>query len=466
MHTSSGVDVVDEFLETVTERDRRFFYRYGDEERPVFTDTITVPYRTDDGRMAERTFVTFRTHHGPIVREQDGKWVAVALMERPVAALMQSFQRTKAKTFAEFMETMELRANSSNNTIYADADGTIAYLHPQFVPVRDDRFDYTRPVEGSDPATDWRGDHSLDELPQVVNPPNGWILNTNNWPYSAAGQNSPRLADFPRYMDTAGENWRGVHALMVLQDKNDFTLRSLIDAAFDPFLTAFAAMVPPLLDAYDALPASDPRRPALAEQIELLRGWDFKWDVDSEATSLAVYWGEELRRIVASEGMPSGADYDYLATGGPTADQRLQALAAARERLEADFGNWRVAWGEINRFQRLTGDIVQPFSDTGPSIPVGFTSAQWGSLASFGARSYPDTKKRYGTSGNSFVAAVEFGDSVRALAVTAGGESGDPSSPHFNDQAERYATGDLREVYFYPSQLQGHTERTYHPGER
>jgi acyl-homoserine-lactone acylase len=61
---------------------------------------------------------------------------------------------------------------------------------------------------------------------------------------------------------------------------------------------------------------------------------------------------------------------------------------------------------------------------------------------------------------------VEFGkDSVRALAVTAGGESGDPRSPHFNDQAERYATGRLRQVYFYPAHLIDHAERQYHPGE-
>ena len=108
---------------------------------------------------------------------------------------------------------------------------------------------------------------------------------------------------------------------------------------------------------------------------------------------------------------------------------------------------------------------MQPFSDAGPSIPVGFTSARWGSLASFGARTYPGTKKMYGTSGNSFVAVVEFGDRVRAKAVTAGGQSGDPKSPHFADQAERYAKGDLREVYFYREQLQGHIKREYRPGQ-
>ena len=141
----------------------------------------------------------------------------------------------------------------------------------------------------------------------------------------------------------------------------------------------------------------------------------------------------------------------------------LQALAAASDRLTADFGTWKTPWGDINRFQRLTDDIAPQFSDSAASIPVAFTSSRWGSLASFGARPYPNTKKWYGSSGNSFVAVVEFGDSVHAIAVTAGGESGDPASPHFNDEAERYATGNLRPVYFYPSQLEGHTEREYHP---
>jgi acyl-homoserine-lactone acylase len=142
----------------------------------------------------------------------------------------------------------------------------------------------------------------------------------------------------------------------------------------------------------------------------------------------------------------------------------LQSLAGASQRLQADFGSWKTPWGDINRFQRLTDDIVHPFNDAGPSIPVPFTSAVWGSLASFGARPYPGTKKWYGTSGNSFVAVVEFGEKVHALAVTAGGESGNPMSPHFNDEAQRYSTGDLREVYFYRSQLDQHTERQYHPG--
>ena len=466
MHTSSGVDVIDEFAETIVERDGRLHYVHGGEQRAVLVDTIAVPYRAADGTMAARSFTVYRTHHGPIVREAAGKWISVALMNAPVAALSQSFLRTKARDFAEFRAIADrYKANSSNNTIFADASGHIAYLHPQFIPRRDDRFDYTRPVDGSDPATDWRGLTPLDSAPHVLNPPNGWIFNTNDWPYSAAGEHSPRREDFPRYMDRAGPNPRGVHARMVLENRTDFTLDRLIAAAYDPYLPAFARLVPTLVAAWDSLGASDPLRARLSGEIAALREWDYRWSVTSVPTSLAVFWGEELWRRTRTDANEEGLSvYDYVAERAP-ADVKLRALAAASDRLTSDFGTWRTPWGEINRFQRLTGDIVQKFTDAGPSIPVGFTSAQWGSLASFGARRWPGTKRYYGTSGNSFVAVVQFGDSVRARAVTAGGESGHPESPHFNDQAERYATGALREVYFYPSQLQRHTERVYRPGQ-
>jgi acyl-homoserine-lactone acylase len=465
MHTSSGVDVVDEFAETIVEKDGKRFYQYGKDLRPLKSDVIVVPYKAADGTMAERRFTVFRTHHGPIIREADGKWISIALMNKPVAALEQSFLRTKATDYASFMKVAELKANSSNNTIFADSKGQIAYLHPQFIPRRDDRFDYTQPVDGADPATDWKGLHALSEAPHLLNPKNGWIFNTNDWPYSAAGPSSPKQADYPKYMDTFGENPRGIHATRVLTDRKDFTLPGLLAAAYDPYLTAFARLVPTLVAAYDGAPADDPLKTRLADQIALLRGWDFQWSAKSEATSLAVFWGEAMWTTAAPAAKVKGVNvYDYMADqmSGP---DKLKALAEASDRLAMDFGTWRTQWGQINRFQRLTSDIVQPFDDNGPSIPVPFTSAQWGSLASFGAKRWPGTKKYYGTSGNSFVAVVEFGDKVRARAVSAGGESGDPASPHFNDQAQRYAQGNLRDVYFYPEDLKGHVERTYRPGD-
>jgi acyl-homoserine-lactone acylase len=464
MHTTSGADTVDEYAETIVHKDGKAFYRYGAEERPVTVSTIVVPYRTPRG-MARQSFTVFRTHHGPIVRAAGGKWIAIALMNKPVEALKQSFGRTKALDYASFLKVAALAANSSNNTLFADSKGETALLLPQFMPRRDDRFDYTKPVDGSDPATDWKGLHTLAELPQVQTPANGWIYNSNDSPWSAAGPNSPKRGDYPRYMDQAGENPRTTHAVRVLSARKDFTLPTLIEAAYDPYMPAFARLIPTLVAAYDAAAADDPLKATLREPIEPLRAWDDRWSADSVPTSLAVFWGEALWAKVAPDAKAAGVSvYDYMANRATPA-QRLEALAEASDRLTQDFGTWKTPWGQINRFQRVNDEIIQHFDDAGASIPVPFASAQWGSLASFGARRYPDTKRYYGSSGNSFVAVVEFGDKVHARAVTAGGESGDPASKHFDDQAQRYASGNLREVYFYPYQLIGHTERRYHPGE-
>jgi acyl-homoserine-lactone acylase len=459
MHTSSGVDNVDEFAETITSgADGAPSYRYGNELRRVTSKTITLSYRAADGSLAKRDFVTFATHHGPIVREQGGKWIAFALMNRPVPALEQSFLRTKATDLASFMEVARLQANSTNNTLFADSKGEIAYLHPQFVPVRDDRFDYRKPVDGSDPATDWKGLHSLERLPQVLTPANGWAMNTNNWPWTSAGADSPRKADFPRYMDQVGENPRGTHAVRVLTARSDFTPQTLISAAFDSYLPAFARLVPVLLASYDRLSESDAKKAKLRAPITLLRDWDYRWGLDSAPTSLAVFWGEALWAVSAQPAEDADISvWDYMAERATDA-QRLAALAEASERLVKDFGSISVPWGKINRFQRNDGALVQSFSDTKPSIPIAFTSSQWGSLAAFGAKHYAGTKCYYGTRGNTFIASVEFGPKLEAWAISVGGESGDPASRHFLDQAQRYADGNFRKVYFYPADLESHVE--------
>jgi len=463
MHTSSGVDAVDEYLEAVEKNGDKFNYKYGNESRPMTTSEIVVPYKTDKG-MAEKKFFVYRTVHGPVIREMNGKWVTIKLMQEPIKALMQSYTRTKQKDYKSFKQTMELKANSSNNTIFADADGDIAYFHGNFIPKRDTKFDWTKPVDGSNPATEWQGLLEVDQAPNLLNPKTGWLYNSNNWPWSAAGSSSPKKDDYPAYVENGGESARGLHAIRVLREKKDFTLDSLIAAAYDSYLTWFEKPMPALIRAWDGIADSNPLKAKLKDQITALRGWDLRWAVNSVPTSLAVFWGDEVRRHVTSGGRRGGGGSIDDAILSATPEVLLQSLATASDKLAADFGKWNTPWGDINRFQRLTGDIVQPFNDAGPSIPVGFTSANWGSLASFGARAYPGTKKWYGTSGNSFVAVVEFGPKVRAKAVTAGGESGDVKSPHFNDQATRYATGGLRDVYFYKDDVQAHKQREYHPG--
>jgi acyl-homoserine-lactone acylase len=464
MHTSSGVDNIDEFLETVVKKGSHYYVYRGKDLVPVRTRTITVPYRTATG-MAHRTFTAYDTQHGPVIGKSGTHWISISLMQRPIQALIQDFTRTKAKDYAEFRKTMELHTNSSNNTIFADAEGNIAYFHSNYIPKRDTSFDWTQPVDGSNPATDYQGLLSVDETPGLLNPSVGWLYNSNNWPWSAAGPDSPKREDFPKYVERGTEETpRGYHALRILTDAKDWTMVSLTAAAFDSYLPAFATMIPPLIQAYDARPESDPFRTQLASQITVLRSWDYRWGINSLATSLAVFWGEDVLRRVSREARTMGMSAEDYVAKRATGDELLASLAAATDTLQADFGSWQTPWGDINRFQRINDDIEPHFDDSKPSIPVAFTSSRWGSLASFGARAYSNTKKWYGTSGNSFVAVVEFGDSVRSRAITAGGESGDPRSPHFDDEAERYATGNLRVVYYYRPQLVGHTERTYHPG--
>jgi acyl-homoserine-lactone acylase len=465
MHSSSGVDSVDEFAEKVEQRGNGYCYRYGAVCRPVGARPITIHYRTASGKLGSRSFVTYRTHHGPIVRSADGRWIAFAMMNRPVEALQQSYLRTKASDLASFMQVAQLKANSSNNTIFADDKGEIAYLHPQFVPSRADRFDYTRPVDGSDPETDWGSLHRLSELPNVVSPANGWVDNNNNAPWSAAGAYSPNPAYYPRYMDMFGENYRGIHALRLLTGSRGWTLERLQAAAFDNYQPGFAALIPPLIQAYDFRPRIDDTWPELAGPISLLRSWNYRWSGESVAQSLAMFYGDALQKVLnAPADEPANRKMMRLARD-TTPIQKLQALKDAVDRLQRDFGRWQVPWGEINRFQRISPAIDPPFSDNQPSISVPFASSAYGSLAAFGSAPKPGTKKWYGTSGNSFVAVVEFGPRLRAHAVTAGGESGHAGSPHFDDEALRYASGNLRDVYFYPDQLKGHTEQVYHPGE-
>ncbi len=439
MHTSSGADVIDEFLLTVTARNGRYFYQYGNEERPLRTRTLTVPYK-DGNTLKQRTFRVYYSHHGPIVRSQDGRWVAVRLMHNPVTALTQSYQRTKATNYRTYRDTMQLRTNSSNNTVFADAEGNIAYFHGNFMPRRDTRFDYTKPVDGNNPATDWQGLHNVDDLPNLLNPATGWLYNANNWPWSAAGPVSPRRENFPAYVENGTENARGIHALRLLPGAKDVTIESLLAMAYSNQLPWFEDRIPALIRAFDASPD-----PATADAINELRRWNYRWSTDSVATSLAIFYGEEIRRL----------------RGELTDAQRLTAWRAAITRLTADHGSWRTPWGAINRFQRISPAIESVFDDAKPSLPVGFTSNTYGSLASFGARQYPNTKKWYGTSGNSFVAIVEFGPRLRAVAISAGGSSGDPASPHFNDQAPLYPGGQLRPVYFYPEDVNANKEREY-----
>ncbi len=462
MHTTGGGDIIDEYQETVIEKGGKYFYKYGNAERPFIAKQITLPYKSGS-MMATRVVTAYFSHHGPIIRNTDGKWIAVKMMNDPMHALMQSYGRTKAKSYAEFYKVMELRTNSSNNTIYADADGNIGYFHGNFLPKRDTTIDFTKPVDGSDPKTEWQGLHDVKETITLFNPNSGWLFNTNNWPWEAAGTSSPRRQDYPKYMSAQGENARGPHAVRVLQNRKDFTLDKLVAAANDTYLTGFDAILPALIRAYDQTADTDTLKSKLTEQVAMLRGWDQRYSLTSVPTSLAIYWAMDIMSRSGGLARAKGMPVDEYIASQSTPQDRLAALARASAKLVNDFGSWKTAWGEINRLQRINGDIVQQYDDSKPSIPVAFPSATWGSLASFGAVSR-NTKRMYGESGNSFIAVVEFGPKVKAKSLLAGGESGDPTSKHFYDQAEMYSKSQFKDVWFYRVDVEQHVERKYNPG--
>jgi len=462
MHTSYGGDAIDEYAETIVEKPDGPYYRYGDELKKLRVSRITIPYKQGAG-SAYREFTVYYSHHGPIVRAENDRWIAVKLLLDPVPALEQSYLRTKTRDYLSFRKTQEMRTDTSNNTVYADADGTIAYFHGNFIPKRDTRFDFTHPVDGSNPATEWQGPLPLGDTITLLNPVNGWIANTNNWPFSAAGAASPKREDFPVYTWTKGENPRGIHAVALLENVRGVTLDGLIALGYDNRLTAFDVLLPPLFEEYDRLSPDDPRRAGLKEPIETLRNWNRRTAADSVPTALAVFWGRELLERKRDDARDAGEPvYDYM-VGHLTYPERIDSLSAAVARLQRDFGRWQTPWGDINRYQRLTDDIVQPVDDDKPSLPVGFASSTWGALASFDAPYPRKTKKIYGSVGNSFVAAVEFGPTVHAKAILSGGESGDPASRHFTDQALMFTQGIFRDVLFYPKDVLAHAERSYHP---
>ena len=462
MHTSTYTDVMDEFKETIVKMEDKLLYQYGEELRPIEESKITLKYK-EGNELLEKTFPTYHTHHGPITHLVDGQWTSSAMMWEPVKALEQSFVRTKKDGYKGFKEMMDIRTNSSNNTVYADAEGNIAYFHGNFVPKRDDSFDYSQPIDGSNPKTDWQGLHTVDENILLLNPENGWLQNCNSTPFTAALEFSPKKDDYPSYMSIDQENFRGVHAIDLLKDRKGYTLDSLIELAHNPYLPAFEKLIPGLVKAYDS---HDDKNPELKDAIDVLRQWDFKTSKESVAMTLAhfygTHYGQKGKRI---EGMSDMQRMDYFGTSSPFGE-RLRNFEEVIDKLIVDFGTWDIPWGEVNRYQRLNSDIHQPFDDSKPSIPVGFASGRWGALAAYGARYTNNTKKLYGTRGNSFVAVVEFGEKVKAKSMLAGGQSGDPDSPHFNDQAQRYANMQFKEVPYYKEDVSKRAKEKYKPGRR
>lgn len=470
MHTSSYTDIADTYIEKMQQQDKKWFYEYEQKQQATIEKKITLRYLQKD-QLMEKVVNALYTGHGPVMAKRNGSYLSLKANNRSMNSLIQSWKRIKAKSFEEYKETMELLANTSNNTVYADAEGNIAYWHGNFLPVKDTTYDWSKPVDGSLKATEWKGFHTVEESVHLYNPPNGWLQNCNATPFTCAGKWSPKNENYPTYMAPDGENFRGVNAVRVLDQQHAYTLDKVIEAGYNTCLSAFELMIPALVHGFERtiLPA-DSLYKLLVKPIQVLKNWDYHCSERSIATTLAIEWGDRLTPAISK--IKTSNPYDlnrvektkiYFATAD--VNDFIQAFAATIQDLNKRFHTWEVAWGDINRYQRLSGDIDLKFDDDKNSLPVGFASSTWGMLPSFASQTFAGTKKRYGYGGNSFVCAVEFGKKIKAKSLLAGGENSFPASPHFKDQAEMYRYGVFKDVLFYKEDVLKHAERTYHPGE-
>lgn len=469
MHTSGYSDVADLYTEKVIKKHGRYYYEYNKKELPLLQRVVTLRYKVGD-QIKTKTFTTWYTHHGSVMGSRDGKWLSVKAVNRSMNALIQSYQRTKANGLEAFRKNMELVSNGSNNTVFADDKGNIAYWHGNFVPRRDTSFNWNEPVDGSVTATDWKGLHKLEETIHLYNPASGFIQNCNSTPFTAAGSSSPKKEQYPAYMATEPDNFRGILAARLMEKANKFTIDSMIAAGYNTYLAAFEKLIPVLVSRYEnELSKTDPVYKKLAEPVTILKSWDLKAGESSIATTLAIEWIQKLLplinlvRVNGKEVDLVTRVHEYASTA--SAAELADTLLSVVNELTGKYGTWKTSWGTINRYQRLTGKLQETYDDNKPSLPVGMAASTWGCLPSYVSRYNNGSQKRYGYNGNSFICAVEFGKKIIAKSLLAGGESGNPASKHFNDQAEMYTKGIFKEVLFYKEDVLKNAEKTYRPGE-
>ncbi|MCC6971362.1 MAG: penicillin acylase family protein [Phycisphaerales bacterium] len=428
-------------------------YRFGNEIRHAIVWKVKLGVKTAAGIEPQEISLA-KAHNAPILFQASGVSYAIRVggMENS-RAVEQWYRMARATNLGEWKAAVSLFGLAFHNLVYADADGNIGYIYNAAFPRRDPARDYSGVLDGSDPANEWQGLHTLGEIPQVWNPVCGYVMNCNSSPLSAAaeGQN-PDRASFPAYM--IGHDLTDGRVAMshdLLSNANGWTLADLERAAFDTRVYSLDSLRKPLLAEFDKLVAADPARvERVAPAVEAIRAWDGRITLDSSAASLFLIWAEKLFTPAWSSRRAPG---DLSA-----------ALAEVMGEYERDFGDWRVAWGEINRHQRFDTSAGLGVSDSRESFPIAGGHGSLGVSFCYLARSN-GTKRRYGYHGSSYVAAVEFADAPAARTIVPFGASRHPDSPHYADQAPIYASGHLKPAHFSAADVAHAKRRAYHPGE-
>ncbi|HET6639579.1 MAG TPA: penicillin acylase family protein [Gemmatimonadota bacterium] len=460
-YTDNFADISDLYVERFDDQSQPLVYRYGDGTRTAETWTETV--KVAGG--GERTFRFWKTHHGSIVGlDEDGRPLAARIARLEDGGwFAQLDAMIRSQSLAEFQAAVGRLSIAYMNLMYADADGNIWYLYGSAVPRRDPSFHWRDPVDGSDPRTEWGEYHALEELPQVLNPAAGFLLNTNSAPFVATDSVPFTREDFPPYMIGDEENnTRAVSSRRVLEGLHGVTLDDFAHAVWDTRLSLADSLLPLLFAEREALenavPGSDPEAlspdsPGMAAAdaaIERLRSWDRRAAIESIETT---WWMLATERWFIDEALQSR----------PFA--HLEALVKVLGNLERDWGRTEVAWGEINRLQRPPSQDPEDFSADLPSMPIAGAASAAGSVFVFHTEPWGSTGVRYGVHGNSFVKVIEFGPVARGRSLLVFGQSGDPDSPHFFDQAQLYSDREFKPAWFTREEVEANAVESYVPGE-
>jgi penicillin amidase len=446
--TDNAADLTDVYTETFDDPTRPLAYRYGKGHRIATEHTEDIFVKTATG-LEKRSFKMVRTHHGPILAIRDGKKLAVRMAKfESDGWLREWYLMTRAKSVAELKRAMAPLNMLFGNVMYADRQGDTFYLYNGAVPRRDPRFDWKKPVDGSDPATEWKGYHTIDELPQLTNPRSGWMQNCNGTPFMLTSEGNPDPKNFPAYMVQERDNPRSEISRRILAENTKFTFEDWRRAAFDTRVLGADKHLPTLLGVLKKRLHANSGK--LTEAYEMLLNWDHRSMTDSVAMSLITLWVDKLE-----QGNVDPADESAVVS-------QFEAVLTA---LEKDFGTWRVGWGEISRLQRYDEKADGSFSDDRPSIPAPGVSGRDGSVFTLYAVPAKGQKRRYGVAGATYVSVVEFGPKVRALSLHVFGSSGDPKSKHFMDQTPLYARGEFKPAWLTLADIKANLESSYRPGE-